>query len=195
MSQPVIILFTRIPRLGQGKRRLASTLGERAALRFSRLMLGRALWTVGRLRGAERILATTPDHHARYRARGFKRVGQGQGDLGVRMQRVFWRYPNRPVVIIGSDIPDIAAGDLILALRKLRGADAVFGPALDGGYWLIGLAGRRPATPFANVRWSSPDTLTDTLDNFRGHRVAFLRTLYDIDEMPMPVSQRENLPR
>ncbi|HQU11298.1 MAG TPA: DUF2064 domain-containing protein, partial [Acidiphilium sp.] len=69
----------------------------------------------------------------------------------------------------------------------LRGAQAVFGPAVDGGYWLIGLSGRRPADPFGGVRWSSEDTLADTLRNFRHHRVAMLRTLADADTaIPSP---------
>jgi uncharacterized protein len=70
---------------------------------------------------------------------------------------------------------------VLAAFRALRRADAVFGPAEDGGYWLVGLSPRRPARPFTAVRWSTVHALTDTLANFRDRRVAFLRTLRDVD--------------
>jgi uncharacterized protein len=69
----------------------------------------------------------------------------------------------------------------VAAFRALGRADAVFGPAADGGYWLVGLSPRRPARPFAGVRWSSEHALTDTLGNFPGRRFARLRTLQDVD--------------
>jgi glycosyltransferase A (GT-A) superfamily protein (DUF2064 family) len=58
----------------------------------------------------------------------------------------------------------------------------VFGPADDGGYWLIGLS-RRPRLlrPFAGVRWSTPHALADTLANLRGRPVALLPALSDVD--------------
>jgi len=68
-----------------------------------------------------------------------------------------------------------------LAFHALGKSDAVFGPAIDGGYWLVGLAPIRPARPFANVRWSTSHTLSDTLANFTNRHVAFLRTLADVD--------------
>ncbi|CAG4926186.1 unnamed protein product [Acidocella sp. C78] len=184
---PVIVVFARVPRLGVGKRRLAQRIGDRAALRFARGQLARLLGELRGLRGVCRIVAMTPDHHARFAAGGFGRIGQGRGDLGARMGRVFRRFPRRAVIIVGSDIPGIAREDLRRAATSLRGADAVFGPAADGGYWLIGLSGRRPADPFGGVRWSSEDTLADTLRNFRRHRVAMLRTLADADTaIPSP---------
>jgi glycosyltransferase A (GT-A) superfamily protein (DUF2064 family) len=68
------------------------------------------------------------------------------------------------------------------AIRLLRAHDAVFGPAADGGYYLIAMSSRRPSAPFANVRWSTEHALADTLKNHRRpHRVAFLPTLADVD--------------
>jgi uncharacterized protein len=57
----------------------------------------------------------------------------------------------------------------------------VFGPAADGGYWLVGFGPIRPARPFAGARWSTRHALADTLGNLRGRRVALLRTLRDVD--------------
>lgn len=177
----MVVVFGRVPRLGIGKRRLARSLGDRAALRASRNMLAGIQRTLRSLRGINRILAMTPDDHARYVAPGFHRIGQGSGDLGARMQRILRRYPRRPVLIVGSDIPDIAASDIRDAIRCLRGASIVFGPAYDGGYWLIGLSGPRPGTPFNAVRWSTAHALADTQRNFPRRRIALLRTLADVD--------------
>ena len=89
------------------------------------------------------------------------------------------RYPR--AVLAGSDIPDLRPDDIAAAVRALGRADAVFGPATDGGYWLVGLGPRRPARPFAGVRWSTRHALADTMANFRGRRVALLRRLQDVD--------------
>ncbi len=182
MSLAVAVVFARIPRLGVGKRRLAREAGDRAALNFARHNLLRLLRRLRGLRGVELVLAAAPDHHARFAAPGFRRIGQGRGDLGARMQRVFNRFPRRRVVLVGSDIPGIQAEDIRAALHRLRGAAAVFGPAADGGYWLVGLSGRRVAAPFARVRWSSPYALADTLCNLPRREAAFLRRLSDVDD-------------
>jgi hypothetical protein len=109
------------------------------------------------------------------------RIGQGGGDIGERMRRACQRFRRGKVAIIGCDIPDAGVADVRAAFHALGRADAVFGPATDGGYWLVGLGLRRPAHPFANARWSTEHALADTLVNFRARRVAFLRTLSDVD--------------
>jgi glycosyltransferase A (GT-A) superfamily protein (DUF2064 family) len=87
----------------------------------------------------------------------------------------------RRAAVVGCDIPGLRAADVAAGFRALGGAQACFGPAMDGGYWLVALGPRRPARPFAGVRWSSPHALADTLANFRGRRVALLRGLRDVD--------------
>lgn len=110
------------------------------------------------------------------------RISQGRGGLGQRMQRIFDRCGQGPLIIVGTDIPFITREGIAKAFRQLRRADAVFGRAEDGGYWLMGLR-RRPKrlAPFENVRWSSPHALADTLKNLCSHRIAFAPTLFDID--------------
>ena len=180
-----MIVFARAPRLGTVKRRLARDLGERAALRFHLATLRRLL---RRLRADPRlriVLAHTPDDAKRWPPdpawRSLPRIPQGRGDLGARMHRACAHFPRTRVALVGCDIPAIAAADLTACFRALGRADAAFGPAADGGYWLVAMARRRPARPFANVRWSGPHALADTLRNFAGRRVATLRTLRDVD--------------
>ncbi|MBD0271429.1 MAG: TIGR04282 family arsenosugar biosynthesis glycosyltransferase [Acetobacteraceae bacterium] len=176
----LLILFARAPRLGTVKRRLAREAGDVAALRFHRAMLGALARRLGRTRRWRTVLAVTPDR-ARFPI-GLPTVPQGRGDLGARMARALAR-DRRRAVLVGSDIPGIGAADIAAAFRVLDGrADAVFGPAEDGGYWLVGLGPRRPAAPFRGVRWSGPHALADTVANCRGRRVAFVRRLRDVDD-------------
>lgn len=176
-----VVVFARAPRLGAVKRRLGRQIGARGALRFHRATLIALLRDLLADRRFRTVLAVTPDR-ARFRLPvRVARVGQGGGDLGTRMHRAARRQPHGRVAIIGCDIPDAGARDVRAAFRALGQADAVFAPAEDGGYWLVGLAPRRPSRPFARARWSTPHALADTLINFRGRRVAFLRTLRDVD--------------
>lgn len=174
-----VIVFARAPRLGAVKRRLARDIGHRAALRFHVATMTRLVRALVAERRFQTIVAVTPDR-ARLSLR-VKQMPQGSGDLGTRMHRAFWRYPKGRVAIIGCDIPAAGPVDLLAAFRALGHAGAVFGPAVDGGYWLVAMGVRRPARPFARVRWSSEHALIDTLENFAGRRVAQLRTLNDVD--------------
>jgi hypothetical protein len=127
------------------------------------------------------MLALTPDGaRDRLPVRPI-RITQGRGDIGQRMDRVIRRFPKGNVAIVGSDIPDAGTADLLAAFHALGRGDAVFGPAEDGGFWLVAMGPRRPAQPFINVRWSTQHALADTRRNFRGRRVACLRTLRDVD--------------
>lgn len=176
-----VVVFARAPRLGAVKRRLARDVGDRAALRFHRRTLVgllRALAADGRF---ATVLALTPDRARFALPLRVRRIDQGSGDLGVRMRRALDRFRRGRAAIVGSDIPHAGADDVAAAFRALGRAQAAFGPAEDGGYWLVALSPRRPARPFANVRWSSPDALADTLANFAGRRVTLLRRLRDVD--------------
>lgn len=174
------------PRRGAVKRRLAGEIGEGAALRFYRSCLSHSLMRLASDPRWLTLLAVAPDQESfstvlpsRTRV---QRLPQGKGDLGQRMQRLFERLPPGPVIIVGSDIPAIAPDLIAEAFALLKGSDAVFGKARDGGYWLIGLKrSPRVLAPFASVRWSSRHALSDTLANLEGYRVAFAAELGDVD--------------
>lgn len=185
-----LVLFARRPQLGAVKRRLAADIGAVGAHKFYRQTLHDVTWRLGRDRRWQTWLAVTPDSAAGTSASwpvpsGIPIVGQGTGDLGDRMARPFQVFPPGPVVIVGSDIPDIETGDIAAAFGALGNHDLVFGPAADGGYWLVG-ARRRPALPqnlFANVRWSSRHALADTLANLDPScRVAMVDERSDVDD-------------
>ena len=175
------IVFARAPRLGRVKRRLAAGVGDRAALHFYRATMSRLVRALAAERRFRTILALTPDCARLRLPRAIGRIDQGHGDLGQRMARALARFARGRAAIIGCDIPAAGSTDLLAAFRALGRVDAAFGPAADGGYWLVALGPRRPARPFARVRWSGPHALADTLRNFAGRKVARLRELHDVD--------------
>jgi rSAM/selenodomain-associated transferase 1 len=182
-----LVLFVRAPALGLGKRRLAREIGAVAALRFERLMIARLLRRLAGDRRWRLRVAVTPDRSCRSALRwrsGIEVAAQGHGDLGARMRRAIAGSPAGPVVLIGSDIPAIGAEQIAAAFRLLGKRDLVFGPAVDGGFWLIG-ARRRPRLPplFRRVRWSTANTLADTLEELPGGvTTGFVDTLEDVDD-------------
>ena len=173
-------MFARPPRLGAVKRRLAAGIGDRAALRFYAATLGGLLRALARDTRFRTVVSMAGQGGWPCK---LPRTPQGRGDLGQRMHRAFARFPRGRVALVGSDIPDVTAADLAAAFAALGRAQAAFGPAVDGGYWLVAMGPRRPARPFAGVRWSGPHALADTRRNFAGRRTALLRTLRDIDTM------------
>lgn len=181
-----LVIFAKAPRMGRVKTRLARDIGQVPAWGFYRHMLADLVRRLAHDRRWRTVLAVAPDIAAGDNAiwpKDVQRARQGTGDLGQRMQRAFDLLPPGPVVIIGADIPGIRPDHISAAFAALGANDAVFGPAEDGGYWLVGLK-RTPRiwTIFADVRWSGPHALTDTRANLAGAKVALLAPLYDIDD-------------
>lgn len=180
-----LIVMAKEPVMGRVKTRLARDIGHTHALRFYRANIAAVL---GRLAHDPRFmlcLAVAPDAAVATRALpcGLTRYQQGGGDLGSRMQRQFDTGHRGPTILVGTDIPGIRSDLIVRAFRLLGRHDAVFGPADDGGYWLVGLKRiPRVPRPFFNVRWSSAETLADTLANFDNARVATIGMLADVDD-------------
>ena len=162
--------------MGRVKRRLAREIGASAAIRFYRSCLAHTAAPACRDPRWRTVLAVdqrTRSRDARSplaeasRAHAARRLAIS----ALRMQRLFMRLPPGPVVIVGSDIPSIRPAHIAEAFRLLGGADAVFGPAPDGGYWLVGLrrTPRVPA-PFAARPLVGPHALADTLAISRAAR-------------------------
>lgn len=188
-GRPELVIFARAPRIGAVKTRLAADIGDFRAWRVYRDLLRRAVRSLARDTRWRTVVALTPDSWA---ARGLPAIpvppgvafrAQGGGDLGTRMARAFSMAGPGPIVIVGCDVPGITARHIAEAFDALRSHEVVFGPAADGGYWLVGVRdGRRALRLFHRVRWSGPHALADTLANIPPHmRIAMLETLEDID--------------
>jgi rSAM/selenodomain-associated transferase 1 len=182
-----VVLFVRAPALGTGKRRLAREIGDVAAVRFERLMIALLLRRLAMGQRWDLRIAVTPDRfHAQARKwrAGLGVTGQGGGDLGIRMLRALRACPLGPAVLVGADIPALSADHITTAFRLLGNHDLVFGPAEDGGFWLVGASHpwRLPSL-FKHVRWSSPHALADTLAGIPQRlKVGFADRLEDVDD-------------
>jgi uncharacterized protein len=192
--QKHLVIMVKVPQIGATKTRLAVGIGPLAAWRFYLntttaviLRLSRrglaSKWNVWLAVTPERLAAGTrfwPAEHAL--------IGQGRGDLGRRMAKPMLDLPPGPVVVIGSDVPDIKPHHIHRAFAALERNNVVFGPADDGGYWLVGLR-RRPVFPgrlrpglFTRVRWSTEYALADTIARLDSrYRVAKIDVLSDVD--------------
>lgn len=185
-----VIVFAKAPVAGFAKTRLIPALGaEGAAALAARLLqhaVGEAL-TAGL--GPVELCAAPDSAHPAFQGWAGRVVlsEQGDGDLGERMARALARALDTDggsrCLLIGTDAPGLDAACLRAAATALDDQDAVFGPALDGGYTLVGL--RRPAPAlFTGMRWSTPTVMAETRTRLRqlGLRHAELPPLSDIDE-------------
>jgi len=186
VSQKTLVIMVKEPRPGRVKTRLARDIGATRAAQWYR---HQALGLVARLRDPRWriVLAVSPDAagmRSRIWAAGLPRRAQGRGGLGRRMVRALTENAAQgPVCLIGSDIPGVHRHHIARAFTQLGSHDAVFGPAEDGGFWLIGLSPVRPPprSLFTGVRWSGPHALADSLATLPGRRIALADTLADVD--------------
>ena len=183
--RPRLVIMLKEPKAGRVKSRLARDVGAVLATRFYRDTMTSAVWRLGSDPRWQTLLAVSPDSaiESNMIKAGLARIRQQSGDLGQRLQRVVDGVPPGPVVIIGTDIPGITPADIWAAFRALGSHDAVYGPATDGGYWLVGLK-RRPSCPriFKSVRWSTAFALGDTKANLIGRSVAEIGGKDDVDD-------------
>jgi rSAM/selenodomain-associated transferase 1 len=179
--RPLLIVMVKEPRPGRVKTRLGREIGMTTAASWFRHAAAGLLRRVADRRW-QMALAVSPDRDgmaSRVWPADLPRLPQGAGDLGARMRRLLRVSPG-PVCVIGADIPALSRCHIARAFAALRGHDLVFGPAWDGGFWLVG-ARRVPAGLFADVRWSGDQALADSLASVAGARVALVDRLRDVD--------------
>ena len=183
--RPLLVVMLKEPRPGRVKTRLGREIGLTGSAWWFRHQTRSLLM---RLRDPrwQIVLAVAPDAEgltSRVWPADLPRIPQGAGDLGDRMGRIFRQLGRGPLCIIGADIPGICRPRIARAFRALGRADTVFGPAPDGGYWLIGMARRHalPKTILQGVRWSSQDALSDSIASLPAGRTATIDVLQDVD--------------
>jgi len=191
------VVFGRQPVPGRVKTRLGVSIGAEAAARVYAVLLEHALDVV--LRAASAAGVAVVLSLAEPAEDGWRPVAgeagladlrievQPEGDLGTRLADCFERRFAEgvdQVVVVGSDCPGLGGWHLLEAGAALRSMPVVLGPAMDGGYWMIGQ--RRPGLDlFTSIPWSSPQTLEATRNRLTvlGAGWSELEALRDIDEV------------
>jgi hypothetical protein len=188
MRMDALVVMARAPRLGTVKTRLAAEVGDERALAIHRAMTERVVRAVGSAPCAVTVSYTPSDagtEMGEWLGDRFQFVPQSGSGLGERMlAAIEGRLAGgaERVVVIGTDCPTLDAGTVREALAALETHDVVFGPASDGGYYLVGVRGPHRAI-FDRVPWSSEHTLAVSLVRAAdaGLTIALLDEMRDVD--------------
>lgn len=189
-----LILFTRLPQSGRSKTRLIPALGAEGAAdlqrRMTRLAVARA-WSFCAVAPGRRLVIAHDggsENEMREWLGPLDFLPQGEGDLGEKLQRCVaaeFTLGARAVIVIGADCPRLDHAILESAARALENREITFGPASDGGYYLVGLRKPTPAI-FSDIPWGTGEVLAVSIQRARqsGCEPAPLAQLHDVDEPP-----------
>lgn len=183
MTDALVIVFVKNIKLGTVKTRLAKTIGDFGAFEVYSELVKITEKATEELDIDKRIYFSNAVVDTKWKNE-FKTVQHGP-DLGERMLNAFkegFEAGYKRIVLIGSDLPDINSTHIKKGIEALATSDVVFGPAEDGGYYLVGLSKMNTAI-FTNKPWSQSNLLEQTLQELHNNNVTVstLETLNDID--------------
>jgi len=183
MTDALVIVFVKNIKLGTVKTRLAKTIGDYGAFEVYKELVKITEKATSELKVDKRIYFSNAIVDSQWQD-NFKAVQNGV-DLGERMLNAFkdgFIDGYKRIVLIGSDLPDISSKHIENGLQKLNDNKVVFGPAEDGGYYLIGLSELETCV-FENKPWSQSNLLEVTLNELhqKSIKTGILDTLNDID--------------
>lgn len=182
----LLMLFVRKPELGKVKTRLAKDLGEEKALEIYIKLLEHTRRISGSLEADKRVYyAGEIAEQDIWDVAVYQKEVQPNGDLGQKMEYAFstaFEEGYKAVVIIGSDCYELNQTIIEQAYALLGEHDVVLGPAVDGGYYLLGMKQIHNSF-FRNKRWSTEHVFADTLADIRQSNLSYalLPTLSDVD--------------
>lgn len=180
MEPARLVIFTRYPTPGAAKTRLIPALGPDGAAALHRRLAERTV-AIARAADVPFELWTTGADPAAFRdwLGDITIREQPEGGLG---QRLLAAAPPYPVILIGTDAPDLVPAHLRAAADAVGTGRAVIGAAEDGGYWLLGLPAAVPGV-FDGIAWSTATVFADTLGRLSaaGYTPLRLPTLSDLD--------------
>lgn len=180
----LLLIFTRNPKLGKCKTRLAATIGDQAALDIYMILLQHTAEITKDLNCSKEVHYTEElmENDLWDNANYAKCIQKGI-DLGERMYSAFksgFERGYKKIIIIGSDIYDLNSETIEAGFNSLENSDFVIGPAADGGYYLLGMNSLNHEV-FLNKNWGSDKVLEATLNNLTHKKVTLLQTKNDID--------------
>ncbi len=186
MNDQALILMAKFPHPDTVKTRLKKHMTDNERVTLYTALLRRTIQKMKSLHGIDTFITYTPHGAREYFLRfGLNVFPQTDGDLGEKMfeaMNACFQKAYRSVVLIGVDIPDVTDAIVKQAFDYLRNNDIVFGPAADGGYYLVGLT-RPLKNIFDDIPWSTGQVLMRSLEKAKISRysVAVTEILEDID--------------
>jgi hypothetical protein len=185
-QKDLLIIFAKSPRAVHVKTRLAQLFSKKQRAQLQEAFILETLLLTASIHTVARVIACTPDTKDRFfaaceREHSISLIAQEGDDLGDRMKRGFcWGFLKgfQRVVIIGSDAPTLPASFIQEAFNQLKTIPIVLGPALDGGYYLIGARMPLPDI-FTNIKWGTNTVFKDTVARLK--QFYLLPFWYDVD--------------
>jgi rSAM/selenodomain-associated transferase 1 len=181
-----LIIIAKYPANGSVKTRLKSHMPDKKILELYTHLLETTIRKLRSIDGVDTFIAFAPQESSSFFSRyKLELLSLPEGDLGARMFSAFetiFKKGYENAVLVGADIPALDSNNILDALRSLSSHDLVFGPAEDGGYYLIGM-NKFIKEVFENIPWSSSQTLKISLqqaDRY-GFSTGIIETLSDID--------------
>ena len=180
----LLLIFTRNPKLGKCKTRLAAAIGDQAALDIYMILLQHTAKITKDLNCSKEVYYSEeiPENDLWDKGNYAKQLQEGN-DLGERMYNAFksgFERGYQKIIIIGSDIYDLNSETIEAGFNSLENSDFVIGPAADGGYYLLGMKTLNKEI-FLNKNWGTETVLEDTLNNLNHKKVKLLQIKNDID--------------
>lgn len=183
-TKDLLLIFTRNPELGKCKTRLAAKVGDQNALDIYKFLLTHTVEITKNLNVEKQVHYSVAirENDIWNNAIFAKRLQTG-ADLGERMLNAFAQgfsdgFQN--IIIIGSDMYDMDQSDLENAFAELEKHNFVIGPAIDGGYYLLGMR-KLNTFIFQNKNWGTETVLEDTLTDLKNEKVKLMEAKNDVD--------------
>lgn len=179
-----LIIFTRKPEKGKVKTRLAKGIGDDKALKIYIYLLKHSAEITAKVNANRQVWYTNSiEKNDLWDDDIFEKQVQSEGDLGLKMKSAFaynFKQGYQKVIIIGTDLLDLDSETIEKAYQLLDENDVVFGPAEDGGYYLLGMSHFIPEL-FQDIAWSTEKVLQQSLEHLSQKNVALLEEKNDID--------------
>jgi rSAM/selenodomain-associated transferase 1 len=185
-NKNALIIIAKYPEKESVKTRLKGLIPDKKRIMLYKSLLNQTMDKLGRIPGIDTFIAFAPESTEGYFSQfDLRMIPLHDGDLGVRMFEAFKAVFNsgyQKAALVGVDIPDLSVSIILRAFDLLSGNDLVYGPAEDGGYYLVGMRNLIKEV-FENVPWSSDLTLNRSLKQAKqyGYSVGFTKMLSDID--------------
>ncbi len=185
-ANPALIIFCKAPDPSSVKTRLSPALSDEERLKLYTFLLNRTITALHDIDDTDVYLCYSPrGAESHFLPSGLKLFPQTEGDLGARMERAFNRIFAEGyscAIITGVDIPEINRDIVKEGFSILADKDLVFGPAHDGGYYLVGM-NHLHSEIFEDIPWSSTNTLESSLKraDALGLTYGLTKKLHDLD--------------